>query len=101
MTSQDMTAQQADEAIVSSIRKFDEVTAIYSEMANMAPWLPEYEQMRCRAEALFASAQADKARYFRWTAQAAQQNANAVVADSARVAADVDTAMTALEGLDA
>jgi hypothetical protein len=67
MTSQDMTAQQADEVIVSSIRKFDEAAAIYSEMAKMAPWLPEYQQMGCQAEALIASAKADKARYFQWT----------------------------------
>jgi len=100
MTSQDMTHAQADELLTSAIRKYGEASVIYTEMATMATWTPEYETARARAEALQASAKADTTRFQQWKArwaEAARQNAEAVLADSARVVADVDAAMTAFE----
>jgi hypothetical protein len=67
-----ITAEQAYALAESAIAHFTTASGLYTQMAVMATWTPEYEQMRDQARGEFSAGQADYASYQLWRDQQAE-----------------------------
>ena len=69
MTSPILTAGQADKLLDSAGTHFDTASEIFTRMASMATWTPQYDQLLNQARAHMAAGKADRARYDAWKDQ--------------------------------